>query len=238
MLRKCKDCGILAEAEKDLEMFVKDLKSRYGRLCLCRECQKLRKKVYYGDNKEHTLEYMKAYYIDNIERITEYNKSYYVDNKEAIAVSTKHYHENNREAIAVNMKHYREKNKEHLVVYDKQYAKNNPDKINAIAAKRRATKLKQTPDLTRGQRQEIVDLYELSTFAYEISGIKHHVDHIIPLVKGGLHHPLNLQVITATENLSKNDKMPDELPKGLRELHYEHYKTNKNKKIKGTQFVN
>ena len=38
-------------------------------------------------------------------------------------------------------------------------------------------------------------------------GIEHHVDHIIPLAKGGPHLPWNLQVITKTENLSKGAKI-------------------------------
>ena len=39
------------------------------------------------------------------------------------------------------------------------------------------------------------------------TGIEHHVDHIIPLAKGGPHLPWNLQVITKTENLSKGAKI-------------------------------
>lgn len=39
------------------------------------------------------------------------------------------------------------------------------------------------------------------------TGIKHHVDHIIPLAKGGPHLPWNLQVLTETENLRKGAKI-------------------------------
>tara|TARA_B100000161_G_C33498883_1_gene390669 strand:+ start:350 stop:973 length:624 start_codon:yes stop_codon:yes gene_type:complete len=36
---------------------------------------------------------------------------------------------------------------------------------------------------------------------------KYHVDHIIPLSKGGKHHPDNLQIILATQNLQKGSKI-------------------------------
>lgn len=35
------------------------------------------------------------------------------------------------------------------------------------------------------------------------TGIKHHVDHIIPLKLGGKHTASNKQVLTAIENLKK-----------------------------------
>jgi len=39
------------------------------------------------------------------------------------------------------------------------------------------------------------------------TGIEYHVDHIIPLAKGGPHQQWNLQVITKAENLSKGAKI-------------------------------
>lgn len=35
----------------------------------------------------------------------------------------------------------------------------------------------------------------------------YHVDHIIPISKGGLHHEDNLQYLTPHENRSKGDKI-------------------------------
>ena len=39
------------------------------------------------------------------------------------------------------------------------------------------------------------------------TGVEYHVDHIIPLARGGPHLPWNLQVITKAENLSKGAKI-------------------------------
>ena len=38
------------------------------------------------------------------------------------------------------------------------------------------------------------------------TGLPHEVDHIIPICKGGLHHPDNLQILTMEENRKKGGK--------------------------------
>ena len=50
-------------------------------------------------------------------------------------------------------------------------------------------------------------------------GIQYHIDHIVPIVLGGLDHPVNWQVISEAENCRKGSKMTDQgiklLPKLL-----------------------
>lgn len=39
-------------------------------------------------------------------------------------------------------------------------------------------------------------------------GDPRHVDHIVPLSKGGTNDPRNLRVVSAAENLAKGSRMP------------------------------
>lgn len=68
--------------------------------------------------------------------------------------------------------------------------------------------LRATPEnQTKADREAIAGIYHQAREMTIATGMLHHVDHIVPLSKGGLHEPSNLQVITAQENLSKGSKI-------------------------------
>ena len=81
-------------------------------------------------------------------------------------------------------------------------------------ARRRSLKLNATPPwLTAIHEAQMQEMYDIARARTVQTGIEHHVDHIHPLKgKGfnGLHVPWNLQVITASENLSKRNNLPKE----------------------------
>ena len=105
---------------------------------------------------------------------------------------------------------YREDNREKARGSVRKWKLANRDKDNAHSAKRRAAKLQRTPKwLTKEHYKQMEDMYTKAYRLTEQTGVKYQVDHIIPL-RGknvsGLHVPWNLQVITAAENFSKNNK--------------------------------
>ena len=61
-------------------------------------------------------------------------------------------------------------------------------------------------DLSKKEKEQVLSIYSESRRLTKETGIQHHVDHIKPLAKGGRHHPSNLQILTAEENLKKSDK--------------------------------
>jgi hypothetical protein len=94
---------------------------------------------------------------------------------------------------------------------NKLWRKENRDKKAATQAHRRAIKLKSTPIWF--EKEEVDCLYSQSRKITEQTGIKHHVDHIVPQQSSivcGLHCISNLRIIPAKENCSKgNHHWPD-----------------------------
>ena len=139
-----------------------------------------------------------------------YGKAYREDNKEKIAAREKAYYEANKEKRAAYYKAWREINKEKKAVYDKAWREANPEKSNEYGSRRRALQVKAIPYPLREcpfEKKRITQIYKLRNLMTEITGIEHHVDHMWPLSKGGPHWSGNLQVIPASENLSKKDKL-------------------------------
>lgn len=74
------------------------------------------------------------------------------------------------------------------------------------ASNRRALKRQSIPSWA--DKKAIKEIYKQSK-RLSINGIKHHVDHVIPLKNSlvcGLHVESNLMIITAAENLKKSNK--------------------------------
>jgi hypothetical protein len=115
-----------------------------------------------------------------------------------------------REAKAASAKAYYVKNRARLLdSFAEYYADNKPDFI-ARAAEREAAVTRATPKwLNATHRRTMKIIYEACERLTNMTGVKHHVDHIVPL-RGknvcGLHVPWNLQVITAEANIRKGNK--------------------------------
>lgn len=79
----------------------------------------------------------------------------------------------------------------------------------AIQANRNAAKLNATPAWsTNDHKDQIAEFYTISTITTAETGIKHEVDHIVPLrskIVCGLHVPWNLQVLTTDKNRRKTN---------------------------------
>lgn len=171
-----------------------------------------------------TSEYGKTYYQRNKERIKARSAAYRESNPEKAkaAVAAWYASEQGKARRREYFKTYakgdvfkrcaaesRERNKEKIVERGRQWRLNNPDKNNVKGNRYRALKLKRQPSwLTPDDHWMIEEIYQLAQLRSNLTGVQHHVDHIIPL-KGrsvsGLHVPTNLQVVTAEHNARKSN---------------------------------
>lgn len=153
----------------------------------------------------------KKWQAKNISKRNEYKRIYNKNNKERVKKVYQAYAQRNKERILKLNKEYFDKHPEKRKEYYKRYSQKNLAKILALKNKYRTSKINRTPKwLSKEQLIEIEEIYKKAIDLTKETGIKYHVDHIIPLQGKevcGLHVPWNLQVIPAIENLKKRNKI-------------------------------
>jgi 5-methylcytosine-specific restriction endonuclease McrA len=164
----------------------------------CVVCVRTRYDADRAENPEKHRETVKRYYRRNRERLIEtrreYQRDYYAANKDVIDEYKRDYYENNKDVFREQQRKYREENKD-LVRKQKREHYN----------KRRA--LKHDALLPDSDPTRMRVFYEMAECMTRITGVQYHVDHIIPLSKGGAHHQDNLQVMRWDWNLSKGNRL-------------------------------
>ena len=157
------------------------------------------KKAYYKANKEILSIKAKEYYKTN-------RKAFYEANKERIAIRAKKYQEANKEKIAARKRKHYLTNREQILVRQKKYAQENKGVQLAINARRRALEIDVEAIMTKEEVENYKNLVKIRDEATVLFGYKWHIDHIIPLSKGGTNAIDNLEVVPASWNLEKNNK--------------------------------
>jgi len=155
------------------------------------------------------LECVRVY---NSGRKDEY-KEWCANNKNSIKKYGQKYYEKNKTKILSKIKKSRirvpriVRSPEMIKEQKRQWNIKNKGWKNFLTRKRQAQISRATPKWTN--IDAIREIYILSEAISYQTGIKHHVDHIIPLQGNlvcGLHIPENLQIITENENLKKGRK--------------------------------
>ena len=153
----------------------------------CVECLK----VEWTKGNAERVEYFREY--NKREDVKERKNEWYQENRETViaAASTRPAHV--------------------LREYRNAWKENNKVQVLADNKVRRRKHRQATPPwLTRKQKSEIRQLYQMAITMTQTTGEQYVVDHIVPLRSHevcGLHVPWNLRVITQEENLKKSNKL-------------------------------
>ena len=238
-MKNCTKCGTI----QPITNFNKSNKTKDGHRSRCRECQKQDMKEYRSNNKEIG----KIYYEKNKESILETNKAYREKNKTEIYNKHKEYVEKNKEKIARYKKDYEEqrkangfiriRNKEKKREIDKAYSLRHRESIKerqrqwdktekGIICKKRNKanrRLREkrgiiTPDDTNEFLKNHHTCYWCNKQINKEDSRSYHLDHFVPLSKGGLNVIKNIVLSCAKCNLSKGAMMPEDFAKKIKKV--------------------
>ena len=159
--------------------------------------------------KGSCIECLKAEWRTAAETRAAYFKAY---NKREDVKERKHgwYQENREQVIAAASTRPQHVKRE----YQQAWKERNLVWIRADTKARRRKHRHATPAwLSRKQKSEIRQLYQIAITMTQTTGEQYVVDHIYPLRSDavcGLHVPWNLRVVTQAENLRKSNSLPDD----------------------------
>lgn len=148
-------------------------------------------------------------YIANAEKERINSRERYARNIVALRIQQRAWWTANKEVSREASRNWRKNNPDAQKIASGRWTKEHPEKRAAAQSKRRTSQENRTPDwLTPEDFIKIEFYYSLSEALRIATGIRHSVDHIVPLQGrsvSGLHVPWNLQVIPLSENSKKGN---------------------------------
>lgn len=229
-----KICAKCVEWKPFLE-FSKQKKMKDGHHSYCKICYKNyrlkniesikeKDKIYRMKNREHLNQKSKKYAEKNADSIREYKKRYYQKNAETIKERTRKNQKENIEYKRQKDRDYYKNNSDTVKQRVKKWVQENKEARRQIAwrgnVKRRSYKYH--VNFTKLDRKRILDRDDwvcqcCGIDVHDKSGAnwnthdKAHIDHIIPISKGGDSKPYNLRTLCRTCNLTKSNKEDEQL---------------------------
>lgn len=218
--KKCTKCHEL----KPLNDFHKCKREKLGVKSACKQCLNTAGRIYateYRDknkdiinfkNKEWKKEkvknnpnyYKDQYYKDHEKSLEKASKSYYKNHVENTIKQQKWRQENNDKVIQC-CKKWRQENPEILKAGHKRWMQNNREHVRLYNQKKRAEK-KQATICEISVEQLMGRMSVFGNKCAYCGGKFEHIDHVIPLSKGGPHCLSNLRPACASCNSSKHAK--------------------------------
>ena len=166
--------------------------------------------------KSKTKEYRKEYYLKNKDKINEQRRKKYYSDPLKYKEQSKKSHALNREKRIKKQKEYYIDNVEYFKDKNKRYRDSNKDYILLKNQKRK--NLLKSKNIPQSEIESLLNLNDYKCFYCKIivkRGINLHLDHKIPLSRGGSHSIDNLVPSCKTCNLQKGTKTDEEFIKHI-----------------------
>lgn len=181
-------------------------KSYIGKVCPKHPQLNGERSVSAKDCRECAKERARSWYKANTERAKRNSRSCALANKDRRRAIERLRYQKNREQIVAYHRAWRAANKKRDASHKKAWAEKNQHMVMAATRRNQAKKRRAVPAWV--DHRKIAELYAEAVRRSKTTGIKHHVDHIVPLnspLVCGLHWHGNLRVVTAKENMDKRN---------------------------------
>lgn len=164
----------------------------------CSECHRLHQSEWSKKNKDKVTGYLASWYGRNKEHAAKYTKAWHEARPNYSKIKSREWGQNNREYVAEQAK-----------IRNKLF----PEKAKAQALKRRKYIELAGPMPTADDLREIFEAQKgrcayCKTNLRKLPTRQRHLDHIVPVAKGGTNVRSNLQFCCRPCNLRKNKKDP------------------------------
>lgn len=218
-MKRCANC----EETLPVEVFTADVRRPDGRCPYCKVCAQMRGFLYYRRNRIELIEQMKEYAA----RRPEVNRAAHAryrasskgkETKRAWGLRRKpeerrEEYLGNRETILRRSRQWRADHPGATWLQVQSWAARNPEAYKASELNRRARRAGATKRLDAGAVSALLVKQSHGCAYCRQALVKFHVDHILPLSRGGEHVIENLALACPACNLRKNSKTAEEFLK-------------------------
>ena len=203
---KQKQCSSCKEI-KPLSEFHNHRRKKDGKSNYCKACAKQRASSWYHKNLEHARTYHRKYHAEHRNEIKEKRRIYFESHKSEKAIYDHEYRIKNREWILARQRRWRQEHPDKNYAIQKRYKKRNPDKLRELRELRRAIK-----NGVEAERFTRIEIWERDRGICHICGKycdpnEWHLDHLIPLSRGGSHTRENVAVSHPRCNRIKGNRL-------------------------------
>lgn len=167
----------------------------------------------YSKNPHAERARVNRYRLAHLVKISESKKKDRRDHPEKFAAKDMEYRTKNAESIKVKRAQQYRNNPGQMIARVDEWRKKNKGRVNARTAKLELKKRQAMPGWTN--KYAVAEFYEFAAIKSRMTGIRHEVDHIVPLngkLVCGLHTHYNLQVIPRSENTRKSNVYWPDMP--------------------------
>jgi 5-methylcytosine-specific restriction endonuclease McrA len=159
----------------------------------------------YDRHCDERKQYHIAWRSANPEKVLRYGREWREKNPERAKEASRRYESQNRDKRNAKTRASYARHRDARLAYTRQYWKDRPEEACRHAALRRGRKRNAEGFYRSSHADAILDMQH-GHCAYCDETERLHLDHVIPLTRGGSNYPWNLQWLCAHHNISKGNK--------------------------------